>query len=368
VRVLVTGGAGFVGSHVVDRLADAGHEVRVVDGLLPTAHDGTPPYLRSDVEYLWGDLTDPALAAKAVAGVEGLSHHAGMVGLGVDFGDAPAYVANNDLATAALLRALHERSFRGPIVLASSMVVYGEGHYRCVRHGAVDAAPRQPEALAAGRYEPPCPRCEAPLAPLPVGEDAAPDPRNVYAATKVHQEHLCGVFGREHGVPVVALRYHNVYGPRLPRNTPYAGVAGMFLSALQRSEAPRVLEDGRQLRDFVHVRDVARANQLALESPVPGACNIASGTPRSVLDLAAALARAFGADSPRPEVVGGYRLGDVRHIFASADLARHRFGFAAQIDFETGLPELARIAAAPNGEENRAVDRRWEPRPSPRLG
>lgn len=341
---LVTGGAGFVGSHVVDRLAGAGHEVRVVDLLHPDAHAGPPEYLRSDVEYLWGDVGDPDVAAKAVRGVDAVSHQASMVGLGVDFGDAPEYVRHNDLATAVLLRALHDSRFAGRFVLASSMVVYGEGRYRCAVHGLVRPGPRSVERIAAGEFEPPCPECGRSLVPEAVPEDAPMDPRNVYAATKLHQEHLGTVFGREHGVPVTALRYHNVYGARMPAATPYAGVASLFRSALEAGTPPRVLEDGAQLRDFVHVDDVARANVLAIEGATPydGPCNVASGQPCSVLDMASIIARAFGDERLAPVVVGGARPGDVRHVFASAQRARDVLGFTAAVRPEIGLPDFAR--------------------------
>jgi dTDP-L-rhamnose 4-epimerase len=210
------------------------------------------------------------------------------------------------------------------------MVVYGEGRYRCAEHGDVRPPPRTAADLAGGRYDPPCPSCRAPLAWAPIGEDAPLDPRNVYAATKLHQEHLCTLFGREHGVPVTALRYHNVYGPRMPRDTPYAGVASIFRSAVERGEAPRVYEDGAQTRDFVHVRDVARANVAALTAPEPvdGPLNVASGQPRTVLELARALCAGLGAEHG-PVVVGGGRTGDVRHVVASPEQAAARLGFRA---------------------------------------
>lgn len=343
-RVLVTGGAGFVGSHVVDRLVADGHDVRVVDLLHPAAHDGPPGYLRHDVDYRWGDLRDAAVADAAVEGVDAVSHQAAMVGLGVDFGDVEGYVGHNDLGTASLLGALHRAGFAGRLVLASSMVVYGEGRYRCAEHGAVRPEPRRPDRLEAGEWEPPCPRCGRDLTAEPVSEDAPLDPRNVYAATKLHQEHLGAAYAREHpGAVVTALRYHNVYGARMPRDTPYAGVASIFRSALERGEAPRVYEDGGQRRDFVHVRDVARANVLALagDEAVTGACNVGSGTPRTVLDMAVALADAIGAGAVRPRVVGGYRLGDVRHVFASTERAASRLGFSAEVAFEAGMREFA---------------------------
>jgi dTDP-L-rhamnose 4-epimerase len=338
--ILVTGGAGFIGSHVVDALLDDGHAVRVLDVLLPAAHRRRPDYLDERAEWIEGDVRDPDTAARAVAGVRAVSHQAAMVGLGTDIGDIADYVAHNDLGTAVLLRALAARGFTGRLVLGSSMVVYGEGRYACAEHGIVRPPPRRATDLDAGRFEPPCPVCGAPLAPRAVPEDAPADPRNVYAATKLAQEHLCAAFARETGAAVTALRYHNVYGPRMPRDTPYAGVASIFRSALAAGSAPRVFEDGGQLRDFVHVRDVARANVLALAADVTGTFNVASGTPRSVLDMARALSRAVAPDL-EPVVTGQWRGGDVRHVFAATDAAAERLGFRAAEDFDAGMREFA---------------------------
>jgi dTDP-L-rhamnose 4-epimerase len=336
--ILVTGGAGFIGSHVVDALLEAGEEVRVLDAFLPAAHRERPAYLDPRAELIEGDVRDPDVVARAVDGVSAVSHQAAMVGLGVDIGDIADYVSHNDLGTAVLLRAL--RGFTGRLVLGSSMVVYGEGRYRCPEHGVVRPGPRAPEDLDAGRFEPPCPACGRELAPEPVPEDAPVDPRNVYAATKLAQEHLCFAFARETGVPVTALRYHNVYGPRMPRDTPYAGVASIFRSAFAAGRAPRVFEDGGQRRDFVHVRDVARANVLALEETPPGAYNVCSGIPRSVGEMASALGRAIPG-SPEPVVTGEWRAGDVRHVFASSELAARELGFTAREDFGAGMREFA---------------------------
>jgi dTDP-L-rhamnose 4-epimerase len=338
--ILVTGGAGFIGSHVVDALLDGGHEVRSVDALLPAAHRERPDYLDPRADWIEGDVRDPETAARAVAGVTAVSHQAAMVGLGTDIGDIADYVAHNDLGTAVLLRALAAGGFTGRLVLGSSMVVYGEGRYACGEHGIVRPPPRSPADLDAGGFEPPCPVCGAALTPRAVPEDAPADPRNVYAATKLAQEHLCASFARETGATFTALRYHNVYGPRMPRDTPYAGVASIFRSALAAGDAPRVYEDGGQLRDFVHVRDVARANLLALTAPATGTFNVASGTARSVLDMARALTRAVALDR-EPVVTGQWRRGDVRHVFASADAAAARLGFRASEDFEAGMREFA---------------------------
>lgn len=337
-RILVTGGAGFIGSSVVDALAAVGHDVVVVDRLHPAAHRGTPDDLHPDAEYHWVDLRDADALRPLLRDVEAVCHQASMVGLGVDFADAPQYSADNDLGTATLLATLHAQGFAGRIVLASSMVVYGEGAYTCAEHGATRPAPRLRSDLDAGRFDPTCPRCGARLDPAAVTEEATLDPRNVYAATKLHQEHLCAAYGREHDSPVISLRYHNVYGPRMPRDTPYAGVASIFRSAAARGEAPQVFEDGGQRRDFVHVHDVARANVCALTAPaeVTGAFNVASGDPRTILDVA----RALTAESPEPEVVGGYRLGDVRHVFASPERARRELSFEAAVPFAAGMRDF----------------------------
>ncbi|MGF1598757.1 MAG: NAD-dependent epimerase/dehydratase family protein [Acidimicrobiales bacterium] len=341
-RVLVTGGAGFIGSFIVDALVDQGHGVCVIDNLDPAAHDDEPLWLADGVDYRWGDVTDADLWRGALPACDAICHQAARVGLGVDFADAPTYVASNALGTAVGLAVAHEQRFRGRLVLASSMVVYGEGAYSCPEHGAMPAPARTVADLDAGRFEPRCPRCGCFLVPGLVDEDAPADPRNVYAATKLHQEHLAFAFAREHPeVAVTALRYHNVYGPRMPSFTPYAGVASIFRSALAAGERPRVFEDGGQRRDFVHVRDVARANVAALTAgePVIGPLNVASGQPATLLEMAQALAAAHG-QGLEPDVVGGYRLGDVRHVTASIERLRG-LGFAPSVGLAEGMAEFA---------------------------
>ncbi|MUT90879.1 NAD-dependent epimerase/dehydratase family protein [Streptomyces sp. Z38] len=325
-RVLVTGGAGFIGSHVVTALRTRGHEPVVLD-------------VRTDPA---ADVRAPDAVRAALRGVDAVCHQAAMVGLGTGFADAPEYVSRNDLGTAVLLTAMADAGVRR-LVLAGSMVVYGEGRYECPRHGVVRPGPRAEGDLAAGRFEPPCPVCGAALAPGLVTEDAPADPRNVYATTKLAQEHLAAAWARATGGSAVSLRYHNVYGPGMPRDTPYAGVASFFRSALARGEAPRVFEDGGQRRDFVHVRDVASANVAALEADPPAgaltAYNTGSGTPHTVGEMAQALAEAHGG--PSPVVTGDYRLGDVRHITADSTRLRTALGWKPEITFEEGMREFA---------------------------
>ncbi|MFI6908763.1 NAD-dependent epimerase/dehydratase family protein [Nonomuraea sp. NPDC050394] len=323
-KVLVTGSAGFIGGHVVEALEAAGHEVARLDVV-----EGA-------------DVRDAAALDRLLPGVEAVVHQAAKVGLGVDVSDLPDYASVNVYGTAVLLAAMARHTVRR-LVLASSMVVYGEGAYRCAEHGSVRPGPRSVPDLEQGRFDPLCPRCGAALRHEVIGEDAPPDPRNAYATSKLAQEHLAANWARETGGTAVALRYHNVYGPRMPRDTPYAGVAAIFRSELEAGRAPRVFEDGGQLRDFVHVRDVARANLAALRTPpppgTPAAYNIASGAPHTIGQMARALAEARGG--PRPRVTGGYRLGDVRHILASPAKAAAELGFRAEVEFAAGMKEFA---------------------------
>jgi dTDP-L-rhamnose 4-epimerase len=357
-RVLVTGAAGFIGSHIAETMRAAGHEVRGLDSLTPAVHNGRPEYVTG--ELVVGDVRDPAVVHEALTGMDAVCHQAAMVGLGVDLSDLPVYSDVNVTGSAVLLEAMGRHGI-ARLVFASSMVVYGEGAYDCGTHGRVQPLPRHPADLAAGRFEPRCPVCAEPLTTTTVGEDTALDPRNAYAASKVGQEHLAASWARLTGGAAAGLRYHNVYGPRMPRDTPYSGVAAIFRSSLENGVPPRVFEDGGQRRDFVHVRDVAQANLLALEavdravSDPDGSAgaddgagaqagalrcyNVASGEPHTVGEMASTLAAGFGGIEP--VVTGEFRLGDVRHIVAAPDRAARDLGFRAQTRFAAGMAEFA---------------------------
>jgi dTDP-L-rhamnose 4-epimerase len=337
-KVLLTGAAGFIGQHVLRELLARGHEVCAIDSLRSDVHHNagwTPP---SGVRFAQVDVRDASALDRALERIDAVLHLAAKVGLGVDVQDIPDYAASNDVGTAVLLAAMMRAGIKR-LTLASSMVVYGEGVGQCAQHGAIAPAPRTEAALSAGQFEPSCPVCGKPLEPALVTEEAPLDPRNAYASSKVAQEFYASNWARVTGGSVAAMRYHNVYGPGMPRDTPYAGVAAIFTSALRRGESPKVFEDGRQRRDFVHVRDVAAATVLACEKHEAGvrAYNVGSGTPRTVGDMAAALALA----GPEPVVTRGYRLGDVRHITADSSRLRAELGWTPQVEFVDGMAELA---------------------------
>ena len=342
-KVLLTGSEGFIGGAVAARLAAAGDEVVRVDLMIPEAHavDAVAPAGTHQV-----DVRDADALAPLLHGVDAVCHQSAMVGAGVTVADLPSYASHNDLATAVLLAAMAQAGV-DRLVVASSMVVYGEGRYMCEEHGDRTPPPRSVTALEGGDFENHCGVCGRPLAWATVDEDARLDPRSSYAASKVATEHYLAAWVRQAPGAAVALRYHNVYGPRMPRDTPYSGVAAMFRSSIERGEPPQVFEDGRQLRDFVHVSDVARANVLALRQVLeaPGesftSYNVCSGQPVPIRRVAELVARGTGRDDLAPHVSGRYRLGDVRHVVASPDRARERLGFEAQVGPDQGLPAFA---------------------------
>lgn len=338
-KVLLTGAAGFIGGHIAEALGTAGHHVVGLDVLLPQAHGdhATAP----DGTFV-GDVRDAALLDRLLDDVDVVCHQAAMVGNGIDAQDLPGYAAHNDVGTAELLAAM-ARNGVGRLVLASSMVVYGDGRYDCPLDGDVAPARRRADDLAAGRFEPGCGVCGGPVTFRQIDEATPLLPRTSYAASKVAQEHYADAWCTLESARCVALRYHNVYGPGMPADTPYSGVAAIFRSALARGEPPQVFEDGQQVRDFVHVRDVARANVLAVERVAahpPGLTpyNVCSGTPYTIGEMAGRLAEAAGGQDP--ELTGEYRAFDVRHVVASPRRARSGLGFVATVQPGDGIAEL----------------------------
>ncbi len=341
-RVLLTGAGGFIGQAVSGQLRARGDEVVQVDALIPQAHSaGAEP--ERVVHRL--DVRDALDWVDLLRGVDVVCHQAAMVGAGVTVADLPLYAAHNDLGTAALLAAMGEAGV-ADLVLASSMVVYGEGRYRCGRHGLTAPAARTLESLRAGQFDSVCPHCGDVLQWELVPEDAALDPRSSYAVSKVAQEHYASAWTRQAEARAVALRYHNVYGPHMPQDTPYSGVAAIFRSSLEREEPPRVFEDGGQMRDFVHVSDIARANVLSVDAVTARAAgtlsayNVCSGRPVSIRDVATHVANGSQANV-EPVVTGEFRSGDVRHIVASPEKAERELGFRAEVTPEVGLAQFA---------------------------
>jgi dTDP-L-rhamnose 4-epimerase len=354
-RVLITGGAGFIGSHLADLLLARGHRVRVLDSLIPQVHGddhGRPDYLDAEVELLHGDVRNPVLIRRALEGVDAVVHLAAAVGVGQSMYQIADYVGTNDLGTAVLLEALLKQPV-GRLVVASSMSIYGEGLARTADGRLVEPEERGLEQLKRGQWEAAGPG-GSPLTPVPTPESKRPTLSSVYALNKYTQERLCLVFGRAYDIPTTALRFFNVYGTRQALSNPYTGVLAIFASRLLNGRPPLIFEDGRQRRDFVHVRDVARACLAALERPEARGevFNVGSGVGRTIEEVARALAKAVGRPELHPQVTGRYRAGDIRHCFADIGLARERLGFTPEEDFTAGLAELAEWLA---GEV--AVDR-----------
>ncbi|NTY62419.1 NAD-dependent epimerase/dehydratase family protein [Mycolicibacterium sphagni] len=336
-RVLLTGAAGFIGSRVRAALEAGGYEVVSADVMLDAAH-GPDAALPDDCHRV--DMRDADALARLMSGVDIVCHQAAVVGAGVNAADAPSYAGHNDYGTAVLLAQMFEAGVQR-LVLASSMVVYGQGGYHCPVHGVVDPVPRIRADLDAGVFEHRCPIGGEELSWRLVDEDAPLRPRSLYAASKTAQEHYALAWAESTGGSVVALRYHNVYGPGMPRDTPYSGVAAIFRSSLEKGEPPRVFEDGGQMRDFVHVDDIAAANVAAVRSDEGGflAVNVCSGRPISILTVATRLSEARGGQAP--VVTGQYRSGDVRHIVADPTRASAVLGFRAAIDPDDGLWDFA---------------------------
>lgn len=352
-NVLVTGGAGFIGSHLVDALVERGHRVRVLDALVPQVHgDGKPRHLNPEAEFIRGNVCDPEAIGRALDGVDAVFHKAAEVGVGQSMYEMERYVRANDLGTAVLLEAVVKRGGVRKLVVASSMSIYGEGAYSCPNCGTVHPGLRSVEQLAARRWEVECPVCGQELAPVPTNEDKPLFPSSVYAITKQDQEQFCLVVGRAYKVPTVALRYFNVYGTRQALSNPYTGVCAIFSSRLLNDQPPIIFEDGKQARDFVHVTDIVQANLLALETDKADyqALNIGTGRSLSIRQIARLLAEGLGKEI-EPEIVGKYREGDIRHCVADTSRARQLLGYEPKVTLEDGIPELLEWV-----REQKAVD------------
>jgi dTDP-L-rhamnose 4-epimerase len=342
-RILITGGAGFIGSHLADELLSAGYQVRALDSLVSQVHEqrARPVYLDDEVELLVGDVRDREAVDRALDGVDAVYHLAAQVGVGQSMYQIADYTSTNGVGTATLLEALADHPIER-LVVASSMSIYGEGLYRTADGRLVQHAGRTLDQLSAGRWEPSGPDGAA-LEPLPTPETKAPSLKSVYALTKFDQERLCLMVGEAYRIPTVAMRFFNVYGPRQALSNPYTGVLAIFASRLLNRRAPIIYEDGLQRRDFVSVYDVARALRLALEAPdAPGqAFNVGSGQSASVLEIASRMAAVLDAEDIAPEITRTCRVGDIRHCFADIGRARTLLGYEPQITLEAGLMELA---------------------------
>ena len=340
-KILITGGAGFIGAHLAAELLTAGYAVRVLDKLDPQVHAGAarPSYLNRDVELIVGDITDRDCVRRALESVDMVCHFAANVGVGQSMYEIVRYTQTNDVGTAVLLEEMARTEIRR-LLVASSMSVYGEGLARAGKK-FVEPQPRSLEQLKAGGWELVAPD-GAVLEPVATPETKSPSLHSIYALNKYAQERMGLIFGAAYGRDVVAMRFFNVYGPYQALSNPYTGVLAIFGSRLLNRRPPMIFEDGMQRRDFVHVRDVARACRLALQSPLARGrvINVGSGQSRTVLDIAQTMARVMGRPEITPHVTGKYRAGDIRHCFADISLARDLLGFTPEVRFEDGLAEL----------------------------
>lgn len=347
-KVLVTGGAGFIGSHTVDLLTEKGYEVTILDNLELQVHQGKlPDYLNAEATFVQGDIRDRQLLKQLIKNADAIIHLASAVGVGQSMYQIEKYIDYNTRGTATLLDVLvnTENSVR-KLIVASSMSIYGEGKYYCERCNEVKyPSIRSEEQLRSKVWDPLCPNCKKPLTPIPTDEDKPLMPTSIYAMSKRHQEEMCLLIGRTYGIPTVALRYFNVYGPRQSLFNPYTGVCAIFLSRILNNKPPHIFEDGNQTRDFVHVKDVARANLLALERSSADfhAINIGTGNPISISQIAEMLIEACKADL-KPYISQEYRKGDIRHCYADISKARKLLDYYPQQDLKRGLKELTEWA------------------------
>lgn len=341
-KTLVTGGAGFIGTHLVRALHSRGDAVVVLDSLEEQVHENNQPDLPAEVELIVGTVGDRGLAARALQGVDQVVHLAAAVGVGQSMYEIARYTEQNTLATARFLEAVvAARPMPARLVVASSMSIYGEGEYNCEEHGRMAPGPRPEEQLLTRAWEMQCPTCGREMRPVPTRETKPLIPTSIYAINKRDHEEMSLVTGAAYGVPTVALRFFNVYGPGQALSNPYTGVAAIFASRLLNHRPPLIFEDGAQTRDFTHVSDVVQGILLALESDaaVGKAINLGTGRPTSVAEVADVIARGLGVNIEAKRN-GRYRAGDIRHCYADPTLAREALGFEATTTFERGMAEL----------------------------
>ncbi len=351
--ILVTGGAGFVGSHVVDLLVESNYDVKIIDSLEEQVHHKRklPDYLNPAAELVVGRVGDLKLLNRILPEVDAIVHLSACVGVGQSMYQIHRYIDSNTNDTAALLDALVNRQDSvKKLVVASSMSIYGEGKYYCSECAeSVYPGPRREEHLLSLKWEHICPTCGSTLSHVPTDELSPPSPTSIYAMSKLHQEEMCLLVGKTYGLKTVALRFFNVYGPRQALSNPYTGASAILSSRILNNKPPYIFEDGGQLRDFIHVKDVARACVLALESNNANfqAMNIGTGHKVSILELARALIDLYGVDVP-PHVSNQFRKGDIRHCYADVSKAKELLGFQAQVSFRSGLAELTDWAKTHN--------------------
>lgn len=356
-QILITGGAGFVGSHLADGLIREGHKVRILDDLTRQVHpEGKrPEYLSTEAELVVGDVRDPNLLREALRGVHVIYHFAATVGVGQSMYEISRYMSVNTLGTAELLQAILDmRMTPEKLVVASSMSIYGEGRYLCPKSGREINPPVRPVSqLRESHWDLLCSECGSPLKPISTNEDKPSDINSIYALSKRDQEELCIIFGRTYDVPVTALRFFNIYGTRQALSNPYTGVAAIFASRLINGQAPLVFEDGEQMRDFVSIHDIVRANILAMERAESNGqiINIGCGKPITIRRVAEILAHSLGADL-EPIITYKYRAGDIRHCYADVSRARLLLGYEPQVTHEQGFLELAEWLKSQEAEDN----------------
>ena len=342
-RILVTGGAGFVGSYLVDALLDRGFNVRIYDSLSPQVHPaGVPDYLAKNVEIVRGDMRDLESLRTAVRGIDVVYHLAAAVGVGQSMYEIAHYMGVNTQGTANLLQVILDMKIPiEKLIVASSMSIYGEGRYRCDGCGEVAPPVRETGQLLAKQWETLCPTCGCALAPIPTSESKPLQASSIYALSKKDQDEMVLLFGRTYGLPAVAMRYFNIYGPRQALSNPYTGVAAIFASRLLNHRAPMIFVDGCQMRDFVSVHDVTAANLLAMERDEANgqALNIGSGEPVTIQQVAEVLSTSLGMQIPA-EITGRYRAGDIRHCFADISVAKQLLGYSPKVRFADGVREL----------------------------